>query len=289
MSPHARGVLALVVTTLLWGATFALGKIAYAVLTPATLTGGRYMLAALLIAYRWPGVNKAELRHGFWLGIMQFACIAAVYQGLLTIEAGRSSFLVSTASIMVPIAGFFLGRKITWKVWLAAIGAILGIALMTDPGRGITPGDWWTIFSAVTFAVYIFLMEQARDLPSTARLTAVQTTVVGICSALWMAATGTFHMQAFQSILSVWPVVVYLAVSGVLTILLQGIGQRTVPAPEAAIIFTLEPVFATIIAWFMLNETLTPLATAGAALVLLANAIAQWPTKAPEASESPKP
>ncbi|MBS1834058.1 MAG: DMT family transporter [Acidobacteria bacterium] len=289
MSPHTRGVLALVLTTLLWGATFALGKIAYAVLTPATLTGGRYLLAALLIAYRWPGVTKPELRHGFWLGIFQFACIAAVYQGLLTIEAGRSSFLVSTASIMVPVAGRILGRPIAIKVWIAAIGAILGIALMTDPGRGITTGDLWTLFSAAVFAIYIFLMERASELPSTARLTAVQTAVVGICSALWMAATGSFHTEAFESILSVWPIVLYLAISGVLTILLQGIGQRTVAAPEAAIIFTLEPVFATIIAWYSLGEKLTPLATAGAALVLIANAIAQWPTKAQEASASPKP
>lgn len=262
--------------TLLWGTTFPLGKIAYQTLTPALLTFGRFVLSAVFMAYRWHGMTLRELRYGAVLGLLQFACIAAVYQGLLTIPANRSAFLVSTASIMVPVAGRLLGRVVTARVWGAVVAATVGIAMMTDPGVGLTSGDWWTLFSAAAFAVYIFIMERARTTPSPARLTAVQTFVIAVCALLWVIADGDLTASGVARMVSVWPALLYLAISAIATTVLQGIGQRSVPAQEAAIVFTLEPVFATIFSFFAIHETLGPLALAGAALVLAANLLAQW-------------
>lgn len=276
MSPHVKGLLALITVTLLWGTTFPLGKIAYKTLTPALLTFGRFALSASFMAYQWRGISSMEVRYGLLLGSLQFACIAAVYQGLLSIPANRSAFLVSTASIMVPIGGFLLRRAISPRVWIAAACASLGIAMMTDPGVGFTQGDRWTIFSALTFAVYIFVMERARNLPSSARLTAVQTAVIAIGGAAWVTIDGDFALPGFERIVSLWPTMLYLALSAIATTMLQGWGQRSVNAQEAAIVFTLEPVFATIFAWLWIGEKLSGWAAAGAVLVLAANLAAQW-------------
>jgi drug/metabolite transporter (DMT)-like permease len=276
LTPHARGLLALVAVTLLWGTTFPLGKIAYQTLTPALLTFGRFVLSAAFMAYRWRGMTLRELRYGGVLGFLQFACIASVYQGLLTIPANRSAFLVSTATIMVPIAGRLLGHTVAPRVWGAAAFASVGIAMMTDPGVGLTAGDWWTLFSAATFAVYIFVMDRAKSTPSAVRLTAVQTLVIAVCSLVWVIADGDLTMAGFDRMVSVWPALLYLALSAIFTTVLQGVGQRTVPAQEAAIVFTLEPVFATIFAFLAIHETLRPIALAGAGLVLAANVLAQW-------------
>lgn len=265
--------------TVLWGTTFPLGKIAYQTLTPALLTFGRFALSAVFMAYQWRGMTRVDLRFGLLLGALQFACIAAVYQGLLTIQANRSSFLVSTASIMVPIVGRLMGRTVTLRVWGAALLATTGIGLMTDPGVGFTAGDWWTIFSALTFAAYIYVMEHASSTPSAARLTAVQTLVIALGAMLWVIANGDLTASGLGRMLSVWPAILYLALSGIATTLLQGVGQRQVSAQEAAIVFTLEPVFATIFAWLAIHETLQPLALAGAGLVLAANLIAQWKSR----------
>jgi drug/metabolite transporter (DMT)-like permease len=276
LTPHVRGLLALIAVTLLWGTTFPLGKIAYKTLTPALLTFGRFSLSALLLTYQWRGITWLECRYGVALGLLQFLCIAAVYQGLLSIPANRSAFLVSTASIMVPIAGFLMGHRISLRVGLAAFCATAGIALMTDPGVGLTSGDWWTIFSAVAFTAYIFLMERARKLPSSARLTAVQTLVIALSAAVWLLLDGDFTGPALYRLIPLWPALVYLAVSAIATTMMQGWGQRSVAAQEAAVIFTLEPVFATIFAWAWIGERLSGWAAAGAALVLAANLAAQW-------------
>ncbi len=276
MSPHIKGLLALIAVTLLWGTTFPLGKIAYRTLTPALLTFGRFTLSAAFIAYKWRGISRAEIRYGLLLGTLQFACIAAVYQGLLSIPANRSAFLVSTASIMVPIGGLLLGRSIPVRVWIAAVCASIGIAMMTDPGVGFTSGDWWTLFSALTFAVYIFVMERAGKLPSSARLTAVQTLVIAVGGAAWTLWDGDFAIEGFRRIVSVWPAMLYLSLSAIATTMMQSWGQRSVAAQEAAIIFTLEPVFATLFAWLWIDERLTGWAAAGAGLVLAANLAAQW-------------
>jgi drug/metabolite transporter (DMT)-like permease len=276
LSPHVKGLLALVIVTLLWGTTFPLGKIAYNTLTPALLTFGRFVLSAALIGYQWRGISWMEIRFGAVLGVLQFACIAAVYQGLLSIPANRSAFLVSTASIMVPIGGFALGRAIPPRVWLAAACATVGIAMMTDPGVGFTAGDWWTVFSALAFAVYIFVMERARRMPSSARLTAVQTAIIAIGGAAWVAWDGDLTRPGFERMLAVWPALIYLALSAIATTILQGLGQRSVAAQEAAIVFTLEPVFATLFAWLWIGEKLTGWALVGALLVLVANLAAQW-------------
>jgi drug/metabolite transporter (DMT)-like permease len=276
LTPHARGLLSLVVVTLLWGTTFPLGKIAYKTLTPALLTMGRFVLSGLFMAYQWRGMTGAEVRHGSLLGVLQFACIACVYQGLLTIHANRSAFLVSTASIMVPIAGRMLGRVVDVRVWIAALAATVGIGLMTDPGVGLTLGDWWTLLSAAIFAAYIFVMERARNLPSSVRLTAVQTAVVAACAVVWVMIDGDLTAAGLDRMVAAWPALLYLSLSAIATTLLQGLGQRQVPAQEAAIVFTLEPVFATIFAWFSIHESLSPVALMGAGLVLMANLIAQW-------------
>jgi drug/metabolite transporter (DMT)-like permease len=276
LTPHARGLLALVLVTLLWGTTFPLGKIAYKTLTPALLTFGRFVLSAGIMLYQWRGMSVREIRYGLVLGVLQFVCIALVYQGLLTIPANRSAFLVSTASIMVPLAGRLMGRVVTLRVWGAVVLATVGIALMTDPGTGLTLGDWWTILSALAFAIYIFVMERARSTPSPARLTAVQTTVIALCAAVWVIVDGDFTSAGVDRMVGVWPALTYLALSAIVTTLLQGVGQRSVSAQEAAVVFTLEPVFATIFSWLALRETLGPPAMAGAGLVLAANLLAQW-------------
>ena len=276
LSPHVRGLLALITVTLLWGTTFPMGKIAYKTLTPALLTFGRFALSAAFMVYQWRGMTRVEFGYGAVLGALQFACIAAVYQGLLTIPANRSSFLVSIASILVPIAGFFLGRRIAPRVWFAALCATVGIGLLMDPGLGLTAGDWWTIFSALVFAIYIFVMERARKLPSSARLTAVQTLAMAVGGGVWLLLQGDFNGSGFERIFAVWPAMLYLSVSAIATTMLQGWGQRVVSAQEAAIVFTLEPVFATIFAWAWIGERLSGWAAVGAMLVLAANLVAQW-------------
>jgi drug/metabolite transporter (DMT)-like permease len=100
--------------------------------------------------------------------------------------------------------------------------------------------------------------------------------VIAVGGAAWTLWDGDFAIEGFRRIVSVWPAMLYLSLSAIATTMMQSWGQRSVAAQEAAIIFTLEPVFATLFAWLWIDERLTGWAAAGAGLVLAANLAAQW-------------
>jgi drug/metabolite transporter (DMT)-like permease len=267
---------ALFLVTLIWSTTFPVAKTAFDHLTPALLTAARYSISALLIANRLRGLTGAELRLGGILGVLQFLCVAAVFEGLRSTGAGRSAFLISLSVFMVPLANLLLGRRVR-RVQLAAAGiALVGVSLLTGAfaGGGFTGGDAWIVFSAVVFAAYMLVIEAAGPQASPLRLSALQLLIVAALAIVWTSIEGPPASIA-SALKPVWISVVYLAVCAICTTSLQGWGQRYVSAQESALIFILEPVLATVWSYRFLGETLPATALPGAALILAANVWSQ--------------
>ncbi|MEZ0347237.1 MAG: EamA family transporter [Thermus sp.] len=270
MRDLAAGLLALNLLTLIWGTTFVVVKGAVGEMAPSLLVLLRFLVASaffLPFALRLPkGIWGPGLELAFWL-LLGYASQAV---GLLYTSASRSAFITALNVVLVPLLLSLAGRRVR-GVWLAAFLAFLGVGLLSyDPQQPpLNVGDLWTLLTALTYALYIVRLEvHAKAYPSLP-LTAVQVLGTALLALPWALGEGV-RLEGVP-----WGAVLYLGVvATALTTWLQTWGQRRVPAPQAAILYTLEPVWATLFAYLLLGERLGLTGLLGALLVVLATSLA---------------
>lgn len=266
MRGYALGLLALSVLTFIWGSTFVVIKGAVEAISPNLLVLLRFLVAALFFLPLLPrlprGVWGPGLELAFWL-LLGYASQAI---GLMYTSASRSAFITALNVVLVPLILGLVGRRLG-SVWLAALLAFLGVGFLSyDPRQPpLNVGDLWTLLTAFTYALYIVRLEvHAKAFPSLP-LTAVQIFGTALLALPWALWEGV-RWEGIP-----WGAVLYLGVvATALTTWLQTWGQRYVPAPQAAILYTLEPVWATLFAFAVLGERLGFLGGLGAFLVVLA-------------------
>lgn len=266
MRGYALGLLALNLLTLIWGTTFVVVKGAVAEVPPGLLVFWRFLVASAfflpLLLRLPPGAWGPGLELAFWL----FLGYATQAVGLEHTSASRSAFITALNVVLVPLLLSLAGRRVG-GVWLSALLALLGVAFLSyDPRQPpLNAGDLWTLLTALTYALYIVRLEvHAKAVPSLP-LTAIQVLGTALFALPWALAQGV-RLEGVP-----WGAVLYLGVAATaLTTWLQTWGQGHVPAPQAAILYTLEPVWATLFAFLVLGERLGPSGLLGAALVLLA-------------------
>lgn len=274
---HSQGVFLLILTTAIWGTSFPLLKGMLGNLPAPIILASRFTVAAIAFSPYLRHVNAKLLRDGAILGGLYFCeCLLALI-GLETISANRSAFLISLNVILVPLFGTVLGRHLPKRI-LAAVGiAIAGITILSWEGGGFGIGDLLTLGCAIGIAFYILAMETITPKHSTLPLVAVQLAVAALLAISWTLFTGNVHFAEATLHLNV---LLYIGVFiTAVPIWTQTQAQRWISASEAALLYTLEPVFASIFSFFWLNEVLGDRGYFGAALILSATLISQFPLK----------
>lgn len=268
---HMTGVAMLLLVTMLWGSTFVAIKGVVDTTAPSVIIFWRFLIAAIIFLPWLPrraDVWWAGAKLGFWL------CLAYSAQtiGLQYTSASQSAFITVLNVIMVPILLSFAGQRITPPIWLSAIMAVLGVGLMTNGISGLNIGDAWSLLCAIGYAIYVIkLSEYARRYP-VLPLTCTQMLGVVAFSIIWIGV----EQPAFENL--PWAILLYLGIAATgLTIWMQTYGQRFMGAAEAAVIYTLEPVWAAIFAVIILAEPLGLMSWAGAAVICAATLVSQWP------------
>jgi drug/metabolite transporter (DMT)-like permease len=290
ISSPIQGVLVLVFVTMLWGSTFPLVQIAQRTLEPAQLIALRFSVAALVFL---PWLAKARgwtiWRDGTLLGLFLFAAFVTQAIGITTVSPGRAAFITGLNVIFVPLMLPFLRRRVPLTAFIGAALAFTGIGVMSwDAGAlSFAVGDLWVLGCAITYAMYVLLLERYAIRHDALPLTAVQLIVVGILGLIWVTpslARG-FPLEKLDAPLLL--IIAYLGVIAVsLTTWLQTIVQRVMPAFQTAVIYSLEPVFAAVFSWWWVGEGLKPQGFLGAALILLAMIVSQIPENSSVAQAS---
>lgn len=270
---HTRGILLLLVITLIWGTTFPVIKQIMVSVSPMALVAVRFLLAALVFTPWLRQVNLPLLRDGMLLGLAYLASFVTLTIGMETISADRAAFVLSLNIILVPLFGLFLGQRLQAIAVVAAGVAIAGIGIMSWEGGGLSLGDLWVLGSAVSYAVYILLLETATLKHPPLALTAIQLAFVAEASVLWAAPE---IMAQLPAIADHWGQLAYLGlIVTATTTIAQAIAQRWVSAHETALIYTLEPVFAAVFSFWLLGEQLSGRGLAGAGLIVAAMVLSQ--------------
>lgn len=273
---HFRSIGLLTLTTLIWGTTFPLIKDLVNTLSPAALIASRFWVAAILFLPFWRSLNLAVIRDGSLLGGVAFISFLTQVIGLETISANRAAFITSLNVVMVPLIAWSLGRGITSKLIAAAGLAFLGIAVMSWEASGLGWGEAWMFGCALSYAVYILMMEAVAPRHSPLHLTAVQLATIALLGSFWVIPQGIKQIDAISTN---WLVLVYLGLfATAFATWAQAIGQRHLSASETAIIYTLEPVFATLFSFWWLGENLNSREVMGSGLILGAMLLSQLPS-----------
>lgn len=287
MRTQRLGLLALLLVTAVWGTTFPAMKQLTSDLSALQIIWLRFGMAALVLLPLWWGMRRAEWRWGLGLGVLNFVAFWLQIEGLHHTTSNRNAFVTGLNVLIVPlIAWLVLRRKTSWNIWAACALAVVGMCLMFFEDAPWNWGDTLTLCSAVVYAIYILTMEaaalrnQSAPLRAT-RMAAALASSMFACTTLALLvqphgmqqlAVQAQSMQAPQ-----WMAMVYLGlIASAVVVVLQAWGQQRVDAMRSAIVFGLEPVFAAITAWWLIDERMGPVAMLGAALIVLALICSQW-------------
>lgn len=272
VASKTRAEIALAGTTFIWGGTFAVVKIGMEDISPILLIAVRFVIAALallLIAGRkiFP-IPRPAIRKGILLGLFLFLGFVSQNIGLTITTASKSAFITGMMVLFVPMLQFVIERKAPMLGNALGIAVVaLGLWLLTSPeGSAFNAGDALNLVCSILFAIYIVYLDVVSKEMSTEQLLFLQLSSIAVFSVL---AVLFFETPRFvvstPSLLSIG----YLTILATLfTTWVQTRFQKDTTPTRAVVIFSVEPVIASAVAYVLLGETLGALGVLGGALIL---------------------
>ncbi len=272
MSRFSKAELILLSITLVWGGTFAVVKYALNSASPLTFLAIRFGIASLIfpLVYRknYFSMDRATLIGGLFLGFLLMIGFAFQTVGLKYTTSSKSAFITGLLVAFTPIAQAVIEKKMPSRGNLIGVILVaLGLYLLTSPGgQGFNIGDILTLFCAISYAVYIVYLDIFSKKHDVSKLTFLQLAVTCVLS---IAAAPFFEKVEvhFTSGL-IWALLYTAILATVFSTYLQTKYQRETTPVKAAIIFSMEPVLANIIAFVMLGEFVGYIGAVGGILII---------------------
>ena len=278
----------LVACTFIWGTTFIAQDTGMDNIGPFTFNSVRFFVGFLAVtpfvlllekkkvnAQIKPKINEF---YKLIIPVGIFLFIATVFQqvSLLYTDVANSAFFTIFYVPMVPIIVYFLfSEKLHWSIWPSALACVIGGYFLSDiSDANIRFGDGLVIIGALFWAlhiIYIGKIIDQFDLPFFIAM--LQNLVVATLSFLLVII---FEEIDFSKIKLETVEILYAGIlSGGAAFALQLFGQRNISAAPAAIVMSLEGIFAAIAAWIILNQILDLNNIIGCTLILVGILLSQ--------------
>jgi drug/metabolite transporter (DMT)-like permease len=264
--------LTLLGVTAAWGSTFFMIKDLLEQITVLDFLSVRFAIAAaalFLLAPRSVGrLSRDEVRQGAALGAVYGLAQVLQTLGLDRTPATVSGFVTGMYVVMTPLLAAALFREhIGRLVWVAVAASTVGLAILSLNGFAISSGVVLIFVAAIGYALHIIGLARWSSTSNVFGLAIVQMIVICLVCSVASAPNGIHPPVNADG----WLALVYMAVvAGSLTILGQTWAQAHLSSTRAAIIMTMEPVFAAFFAVLFGGETLTVRMLIGGAFVLAA-------------------
>jgi drug/metabolite transporter (DMT)-like permease len=291
-----RGDILLLLGAFIWGTTFVAQRKAMEYVGPMTYNALRFALGAatLLPVIAWLRLARGQrgelagsrAEHGNWVrpmilgaafaGLALFAGASFQQVGLVYTTAGKAAFITSLYVVIVPIMGWFLGQRCQTAVWLGAILAVAGLYLLSmTESFTVGRGDLMVLISAFFWAVHVLLIAYLAKQGNPVRIACIQLFTCSVLSLLMAGLTERVSAGAIRQ--AAVPILYGGVLSAGVAFTLQVVSQRTCPPAHAAIIMSLETVFAALAGWAILGERFQLRQIVGFALMLAGFLVVQLP------------
>lgn len=282
---------------MIWGSTFVVNKQALRFASPLMFNAVRMCVAsaALLLYYRrsMAALTRPAFLAGSLVGIFMFLGYELQITGLAFTTPSRSAFLTGVSTVLVPIVLLVFWKTLipAWRAVGVAL-ALVGLFLLTVPGGSggladfahVNRGDLLTIGCAFAFAFQIVLLGRAAQRFPFEQIAVLQVAVAAALMLIAAPLEPSAHLH--PSRLLVAAVLITGIVCTAVAFTVQAWAQQFTPATHAALIFTLEPVFAWLTSLIFLHESLGARAGIGAAFILTGVLVSEL-LGGPAASGSP--
>lgn len=278
--------------SLIWGVAFVAQRVSLEHLGAFTFNGLRFALGALSLipltfflrpsrlAKRQASWN-AVLVPGLIAGAILFAAASLQQVGLLWTTAGKAAFLTGFYILLVPVFGMFLKRHPTLGVWLGAALALAGLYFLSITAEFTMGfGDALQLLGAVFWAFHILVIDRVVPNLDPLKLSVVQ---FAVCSFLSFGVAVPIETFTWAGLEGALVPLLYAGIGSVgIAYTLQVVGQRGIAPGPAALILSLETVFAALGGGLLLGESLGLRELLGCALMLAGMVLAQvWPVSRP--------
>ena len=311
MTKRMRGNLLLLLAAFIWGFSFVAQSEGMKYIGPFAFIGIRSMLAGVSLAvfigvrklnkatknigkkHETPvsGVRPAEVTEkkeqekknllfgGSCCGIILFAATMLQQIGIkYTNEPGKAGFITALYLILVPLAGFFVRKKIGRKVWIAVALAVCGMYLLCiKDGFHMAPGDLYLLGCAFVFTAHILVIDFFSPKVDGVAMSCIQFL---LCGALGMTGMFLTEQVELAPILEAWFPLVFSGVfSGGVAYTLQIVAQKDTEPATASLLMSFESVFAVVGEWLILGDVLAEKELLGCALMFAGIVLSQRPDK----------
>ena len=288
----------LLLTAVIWGAAFVAQRMGMDNVGPLTFNGIRFLLGALALVPlarsrrraaaataaaggKAPATDLADyLQPCGVAGVALFTGATMQQVGLVYTTAGKAGFITGLYVVLVPLLARFLGTKTSLGSWLGAVTAAAGLYLLSvNEDFSIAPGDTLVLIGAFFWANHVILVGRYAQRLEPVTFSIGQFAVCGLFSLVGALSQETITAAGLRGAL------VPIAYGGLISVgigyTLQVVAQKDAPPTHAAILLSLEAVFAAWTGRWLLGETMTWRATGGSALMLAGCLLAQlWPSPA---------
>lgn len=279
----------LLITAMLWGFAFVAQRSGMEYLGPFTFNAIRFALGGISLVpllllnqnRKFGNKNflpllsdKILLKGGIVAGIIIFFGASFQQSGIVYTSAGKAGFITGLYIILVPILGLMFKQKTSSGTWIGAFVAVVGLYLLSvKSDLSIGLGDLLVLVSAFFWAVHVLWISWVSPKTDPIQLAFFQFMICSILSLLTALVT---EVSTLQNIIDATVPILYAGVISVgIAYTLQVVAQRDAHPSHAAIIMSLESVFAVIGGWIVLSEGIALRGLIGCALMLAGMIISQ--------------
>jgi drug/metabolite transporter (DMT)-like permease len=287
MSQRLRADFALVVCTMIWGATFVVIKDVLPDISIIAYIAIRFGLAAVVMAAIYWRALRALTWQAVWagaqIGFFMFGGYIFQVSGLKLTTPSKAAFITGISVVFVPvILAIFGKRRVSIWIWPGAITALAGLYFLTVPSRGIAGlnrGDPIVLGCAFMFALHMIFISRGVERHSVAAISFLQVATTAVLATLALPVASLTGWERPYIHWTGYLVAAILATAIFCTVVcfsLQTWAQKHTSASHAALLLSLEPVFAAVTSVSLRQERIGLRMLLGAALILAGILLAEW-------------
>lgn len=275
MKRQRKADLLLVMVTAFWGMSYYLSDLCLQDLPPMNLNAFRFITAFLVLGIiffkKLRHMNRITFRYSLLVGLVLSGTYIFYGYGIAYTSITNAGFICALPVVFTPIFAFLIHRtKPDRKLLICLVMCAFGLALLTlnDDFRPAL-GDILCMGVPVFYAFDLLLTEKAVQNPEVDAL-GLGVCQLGVVGVITLALSLLFEQPHLPTTPATWGAALFLGLlcSGV-AFVIQSVEQQYTNASHVGLIFTLEPVFSAIVAYFLADERLKPRGYVGMVLMLL--------------------
>lgn len=291
MKMNWKNPILLIVAAAIWGFAFAFQSVGMDYLEPFTFNCIRNVIGALVLVPVIMVIDRSKKKEiqlnkdgrqlilgGICCGVILFISSGSQQIGIQYTTVGKAGFITALYIVIVPMISILLGKKSCLLLWISVLISVVGFYFLTMIGESsFTKGDAWVLLCAFVFACHILCVDYFAPKVDCVKMSCIQFAVCGLLSGVAMLLTET---PSFSNICHAMVPLLYTGVmsSGV-AYTFQILGQKNYNPTVAALLMSLESVFAVIGGWIILKQSLSIAESLGCVLIFIGIILAQLPER----------